>query len=36
MSSLLAAALASIYMDFYETKRLNEYNLNKQVLSKTC
>lgn len=29
MSFPLAAALASIYMGFYETKRLNEYNLNK-------
>ena len=29
MGSRLNHALASIFMDFYESKWLNEYNLNK-------
>ena len=29
MRSPLAPVLANIFVDFYETKRLNEYNLNK-------
>ena len=29
MGSLLAPALANIFMGFYESKWLNEYNLNK-------
>ena len=29
MGSPLATALASIFMGFYKSKRLNEYNLNK-------
>ena len=29
MGSPLAPVLANIFMDFYESKRLNGYNLNK-------
>ena len=29
MDSSLAPALANIFIDFYESKWLNEYNLNK-------
>ena len=29
MGSPLAPVLANIFMGFYESKRLNEYNLNK-------
>ena len=29
MGSTLAPVLANIFMDFYESKWLNEYNLNK-------
>ena len=29
MSSPLAPVLANIFMGFYESKRINEYNLNK-------
>ena len=29
MGSFLAPALANIFIDFYESKWLNEYNLNK-------
>ena len=30
MGSLLAPVLANIFMGFYESKCLNEYNLNKR------
>ena len=32
MGSRLALALANIFMGFYESKWLNEYNLNKPKL----
>ena len=31
MSSPLVPVLANIFMDFYESKWLNEYNLNKHT-----
>ena len=33
MGSPLAPVLANIFMGFYETKWLNEYNLNKPILN---
>ena len=32
MGSPFAAVLANIFMDFYESKWLNEYNLNRPKL----
>ena len=31
MGSLLASVLTNIFMGFYETKCLNDYNLNKPI-----